>query len=65
MLQVFLTTYSIQNSMGDEVKKSLSVILATFNDVQYLRRSLDSLIKQDYPYLEIICVDDGSTDNSS
>lgn len=35
-----------------------------YNDAQRLRNSLDHLLNQDYPDLEIILADDGSTDGS-
>lgn len=43
----------------------LSVIIPTYNRVIFLRKCLDSLRKCDYPNLEIIVVDDGSTDDIS
>lgn len=42
----------------------VSIIVAVWNVEPYLRRSLDSILSQTYPYLEIILVDDGSPDNS-
>ncbi len=42
----------------------LSVIVPVYNVEPYLRRCLDSLCSQSYSHLEIICVDDGSTDAS-
>ena len=42
----------------------ISVIVPVYNTAPYLRRCLDSILAQTYPYLEIICVDDGSTDGS-
>lgn len=42
----------------------ISVILPIYNAESYLNRCLDNLINQTYTNLEIICVDDGSTDNS-
>lgn len=42
----------------------ISVVIPVFNVAQYLRRCLDTVIKNTYQKLEIICVDDGSTDNS-
>lgn len=42
----------------------LSVVMPIYNVEPYLRRCLDSVINQTYTNLEIICVDDGSTDAS-
>ncbi|WP_179396211.1 glycosyltransferase family 2 protein [Lacticaseibacillus absianus] len=43
----------------------VSVIVPIYNLAPYLARSLDSLIKQDYAALEIILIDDASTDDSA
>ncbi len=42
----------------------LSVIVPVYNTEKYLPRCLDSLIKQTLPDMEILCVNDGSTDSS-
>ena len=42
----------------------ISVIVPVYNTDAYLERCVESLIKQTYSKLEIILVDDGSTDNS-
>ncbi|HEX9088273.1 MAG TPA: glycosyltransferase, partial [Arthrobacter sp.] len=42
----------------------LSVIVPVFNVEQYLADCLASIVSQSYPYLEIIVIDDGSTDGS-
>ena len=42
----------------------ISVIVAVYNVEKYLRQCLDSIICQTYRDLEIICVNDGSTDAS-
>lgn len=42
----------------------ISVIIPVYNVEQYITECVDSVIKQKYRNLEIILVDDGSTDNS-
>lgn len=42
----------------------VSIVIPVYNSSKYLEECLDSIINQTYKSLEIICVDDGSTDNS-
>lgn len=42
----------------------LSIIVPVYNVAEYLERCLNSLINQTLNEIEIICVNDGSTDNS-
>ena len=42
----------------------ISVIVPVYNAEKYLNKCLDSVINQTYKNLEIICINDGSTDNS-
>ena len=42
----------------------LSVVIPVYNTEQYLPRCIESLINQTYKNIEIILVDDGSTDQS-
>lgn len=45
--------------------KLISVIIPVFNPGQYFIRCLDSIVNQTYRNLEIILIDDGSTDGSA
>lgn len=42
----------------------ISVIVPVYNAGHYLRKCLDTIRNQTYPHIEIICVDDHSTDSS-
>ena len=43
----------------------ISVIIPIYNTAAYLPRCLDSILQNTYRSLEIICVNDGSTDDSA
>ena len=45
-------------------QQKISVIVPVYNVAPYLHKCVDSLLAQTYPDLEIILVDDGSTDGS-
>ena len=45
-------------------QKLLSIIVPIYNCEAYLEKSITSLINQTYKNLEIILINDGSTDNS-
>ena len=46
------------------MQPSVSVIVPVYNIEQYIGKCLDSIIGQTLKEIEIIVVDDGSTDNS-
>lgn len=50
--------------MMKEKEIKVSVIIPVYNTEKYLRECLDSVLNQTLREIEVICVDDGSTDNS-
>ncbi len=46
------------------MEKVISVIVPVYNVAAYLPACLDSILSQSYPALEILLIDDGSTDES-
>ena len=45
-------------------RKKLSIIVPVYNVEKYLKRCLDSLVNQSLEEIEVICINDGSKDNS-
>lgn len=46
-------------------KQSLvSIIVPMLNSERYIQKCLDSILSQTYPYIELILIDNGSTDNT-
>jgi len=46
------------------LNKTVSIIVPVYNSEKYLKRSIESILNQTYKDLEIIIIDDKSTDNS-
>ena len=42
----------------------LSIVVPVFNTASYLDRCINSILNQTFKDFELICIDDGSTDNS-
>jgi len=55
--------YFLLEMFGKKYKK-ISVIIPNYNYAKYLRKRIDSILKQTYPVFEIIILDDHSTDDS-
>jgi cellulose synthase/poly-beta-1,6-N-acetylglucosamine synthase-like glycosyltransferase/peptidoglycan/xylan/chitin deacetylase (PgdA/CDA1 family)/spore germination protein YaaH len=48
----------------DRFKPSVAVIIPAYNEEKVIRKTIESILKSTYPNLEIIFVDDGSTDGT-
>ena len=44
--------------------KLVSIIIPVYNSEKYISRCIESIINQSYKNLEILCIDDGSSDSS-
>lgn len=55
--------YQISSTLGQS-NPQISVIMATYNRAECILAALKSILRQDYAPLEIIVIDDGSTDTT-
>lgn len=70
--KTYYTIEEVEKSHGDssatgnakDARQKVSVIIPIYNTAEFLDQALDSVQNQTYPNLEIICINDGSTDNS-
>ena len=47
------------------INKKVSIIIPCFNQGKYIKEAIESALNQTYKNIEIVCVNDGSSDNSS
>ena len=46
------------------IKDVVSIIIPVYNSEKYILETINSILNQDYPFFELILVDDGSSDDS-
>lgn len=50
--------------MQENFQPLVSIVIPVYNGSNYLRDAIDSALAQTYPHIEVIVVNDGSTDNT-
>ncbi len=56
---------SIRSSNSTEINSSyVSIVIPAFNHGKYLSEAINSVLEQDYPKVELIVLNDGSTDST-
>src|SRR2546430_3568680 len=58
------TEVTVGEAAGPSRRPLVSIVISNFNGAGYLRRCLNALLQLNYPSVEIIVVDAGSTDDS-
>lgn len=50
--------------MSKETNFAVSILTPVFNQSKYIAETIESVLSQDYPFIEYLVIDDGSTDNT-
>ena len=58
------STKKTTSNTSNRAKPKVSVVLSVYNMENYLRQCLDSILDQTFREIELICIDDSSTDSS-
>src|SRR4030095_8191994 len=50
--------------MTDNTLPTVSIVTPAYNQAEFLRDTIESVLEQDYPNIEYVVLDDGSTDET-
>ena len=50
--------------MSNDLQPLVSIVIPAYNSMPYLEEAIESVLSQDYPKIELIVLNDGSTDNT-
>lgn len=60
----YKTNYDILENNNYDKNPAISIVIPVYNTSQFVKECIDSIINQTFKDIEIICVNDGSSDNS-
>lgn len=72
----FAIQHKLREKVVNEMKKlndnicikyepTVSILIPVYNEAVVIRKTIESILKSDYPITEILVIDDGSTDNTA
>lgn len=60
-----MTTTCVNMGNFNSTKEKVSIIIPVYNGEKYLKEAIDSALAQTYPYIEVIVINDGSSDRTA